>query len=76
MTTYHSFVINSPDGTVKSKVTEWMDPDNDVIVHVRIEHLTGDHEKKQIEMSVPEYKDLWERMKDNVEPGSDKEDYR
>jgi len=38
--------------------------------------INGDHKKKQSDMSVSEYKELWERMKDNIEPGTDKEDYR
>lgn len=48
MTTYHSFVVDSPDGRVKSKVTEWMDPDNDTVVHVRIEQLTGTTKRSRV----------------------------
>ena len=37
-----------------------MDPDNDTAVHMEIEHLNGEHKKSKSDISVPQYKELWE----------------
>jgi hypothetical protein len=70
MTTVHRFVVRSPDGLTRSKTTEYMDGDD--AVHVEVERL-NDHAKISQRMSVDDYKRLWDRVKDHVESGTDKQ---
>jgi len=73
MTTVHSFVIVSPDEAATSRVTEYMDGDD--YVYMDIEHLTPDHQKTSQRLTVKEYREYWDRVKDFVVPGSDKEEF-
>jgi hypothetical protein len=72
MTSMHTFVVNSPDGRTRSQVREHMDG-NDAVV-VDIERL-NDHKKTTQRMSVDDWNKLYARVKNNIEPGTDKVEY-
>ena len=72
MNSVHSFVVKSPDGLTRSQVRETMDGDN--AVRVEIERL-NDHQKTSERMSVSDWNELYERLKDNIEPGTNKVEY-
>jgi len=73
MVTVHSFVVKSPDGLTRSQVRESMDGDD--AVRVEIERL-NDQQKTSKRMSVSDWNQLYERLKNNIEPpGTNKFEY-
>ena len=72
MVTVHSFVVKSPDGLIESQIREGMDGDN--AVRVEIERLS-DHKKTSQRMSVSDWNKLYERVKNDIEPGTNKFEY-
>jgi len=72
MVTVHSFVVTSPDGLIRSQVRESMDGQN--AVRVEIERL-NDHKKTSQRISVSDWNELYERLKNNIEPGTNKFEY-
>jgi hypothetical protein len=72
LVTVHSFVVTPPDGLIRSQVRESMDGEN--AVRVEIERL-NDHKKTCQRMSVSDWNELYERLKNNIEPGTNKFEY-
>jgi hypothetical protein len=69
MKSVHTFITKSPDGRIRSQFRESMDG-NDA-VRVEIERLNA-HFKMSNRMSISEWKEFYDSVKDYIEPGTDK----
>ena len=72
MKSFHTFITKSPDGRIKSQFRESMDG-NDA-VRVEIERL-NDHAKMSNRMSISDWKEFYDIVKNYIDPGTNKVEY-